>query len=252
MAVSNAPSSQASFPETHWSLVAAAASDATELSAEAVESLCQAYWYPLYAFARRSGQPPHDAQDLTQQFFHRLLEKQWLAAADREKGRLRTFLITAMKRLMANEHRSIHAARRGGGMKRVLLDTDAAEGRYKENHSESLSAGDLFDREWALNLLDRTMDRLGFEFARVGKERDFDILRGCLTLDQEGIDYTGIADRLGSNPGAARVAIHRLRRRFRAVYRDVIAQTLPADADLEAEMQHLSRILCRTENEESV
>lgn len=251
MTLSNAPSSRASFPETRWSVVAAAAVGGTELTAEAVDSLCHAYWYPLYAFVRRSGRSPHDAQDLTQQFFASLLEKGWLGGVDPDKGRLRTFLIVAMKRLMAKELRSLRAARRGGNLVKLAWDTEVAKTRYKTDDIDSISAGELYDREWAVNLLDRTMDRLSREFERVGKAREFGTLKDCLALDQDGIDYPLMANKLGCSQGAARVAIHRLRRRFRAVYRDEIAQTLPADSDLDAEMQYLSRMLCRTEHEEN-
>lgn len=248
MTLPNPTSIRDAFPETRWSLVVAAASDSTELSAFAIESICQAYWYPLYAFARRSGRSPHDAQDLTQLFFQCLLEKGWLASVDRERGRMRTFLITAMKRLLSKEQRSFNTERRGGKQVRVALDTDLAEGRYASDLPKSLSAGELYDREWALNLLERTMERLSREFERVGKEREFSILKGCLTLTQEGIDYSRIAQELGVSAGAARVAIHRLRRRFRVAYRDEIAQTLPDHSDLNEEIQYLSRVLCRPEN----
>ena len=240
------------FPETRWSLVFSAAREPSVASAAAIESICRAYWFPLYAFARRSGRSPHDAQDLTQEFFLRLLEKRWLDSADRDKGRLRTFLIAAMKRLMAKERRYVSAQKRGGEHTFVDFDAQSAEGRYAEDPSSSLSASDVFDRQWAVTLLDLTMERLKGEFASAGKLRDFEVIKPCLMVARGGIDYAAISRELGASEGTARVAIHRLRKRFRRLYRQEITQTLSQESDLDEEMRHLSRVLCATSSQDLV
>src|SRR5438034_705212 len=145
-----------SFPQTRWSVVLDATLRHSPASAAALETICRAYWYPLYAYVRRCGQPPHDAQDLTQEFFSRLLEKRWLDAADREKGRLRTFLIVALKKFMAKEWRRLSAQRRGGGQVHIPMNTAFAESRYAADATTGLGADDIFDQQWALTLLDLT------------------------------------------------------------------------------------------------
>jgi len=233
------------FPPTRWSVVLAATRQPSAEAAAALESLCRAYWYPLYAFVRRSGQSPHDAQDLTQDFFRHLLEKRWLDAADREKGRLRTFLVTALKRFMANEWRRASAQKRGGGQVQVPVDTAFAEGRYAADGTSQLAADAVFDREWALTLLDLTLQRLESEFAAAGKAGDFAVLKSCLAAEHGTIDYEAVAAKVGLSQDAARVAVHRLRKRFREVYREEIAHTLPDAADLEAELRHLAAALAQ-------
>jgi RNA polymerase sigma-70 factor (ECF subfamily) len=231
------------FPHTRWSLVLAATQKDAPESAAALESLCRAYWYPLYAYVRRSGQSPHDAQDLTQEFFRRLLEKRLFDSADREKGKLRTFLIVAMKNFMINEWRRATTQRRGGGQAQVSFDTEFAESRFAADHSTGLAAVETFDKEWALTLLNLTMNRLSAEFASANRSGDFEVLKGCLMAAHGAIDYQAMASGLGLNEGAARVAVHRLRKRFREVYREEIAQTLADGADLEGELRHLAAAL---------
>lgn len=231
------------FPQTRWSLVLAATRKDAPESAAALESLCRAYWYPLYAYVRRRGQSPHDAQDVTQEFFYRLLEKRWLDSADRGKGKLRTFLIVALRNFMSNEWRRAFAQRRGGGHSQTPFDTDFAESRYSADPSAKLPADETFDREWALTLLDLTMKRLRAEFAAANKPDDFEALKSCLMAAHGAIDYAAIASRLGLNEGAARVAVHRLRKRFRDVYRDELSQTLADGEDLDGELRHLAAAL---------
>lgn len=233
------------FPPTRWSVVLAARQHSTPESAAALESICQAYWYPLYAYVRHCRQSPHDAQDLTQEFFRRLLEKRWLEDADREKGRLRTFLITALKRFMANEWRRASAWKRGGGQSDLPIDTAFAESRYAADADVQLEAEAIFDRQWALRLLELTVGRLQADFTAAGKARDFTVLKEFLTDAHRAIDYRAVTVGLGISDGAARVAVHRLRKRFREIYREEIAHTLPAGADVEAEMRHLAEALAR-------
>jgi len=234
-----------SFPHTRWSVVLAAKQRPSPESAAALDALCRAYWFPLYAYVRRCGQSPHDAQDLTQEFFCRLLEKRWLDSADREKGRLRTFLMVALKHFMAKEWRRASAQRRGGGQPHLPLDTAFAESRYAADTSAALAADEVFDRQWALTLLALTVDRLRAEFAAAGKPEDFETLKGCLVAGRGGIDYAALAERLGISEGAARVAVHRLRKRFREVYREEIAQTLADGTDVEGELRHLAGAIAR-------
>jgi RNA polymerase sigma factor (sigma-70 family) len=233
------------FPATRWSVVLAATQQSAPEADAALETICRAYWYPLYAFVRRSGQSPPDAQDLTQEFFRQLLEKRWLAAADREKGKLRTFLVTALKHFMAKEWRRASTHKRGGGRAHVPMDTAFAESRYAAELATQLPAEAMFDQQWALTLLDLTVQRLEAEFRAAGKVEDFAILKDCLVAAHQAIDYASIAARLNCSEGAARVAVHRLRKRFRELYREEIAQTLPDGAELDAELRYLAGILAR-------
>jgi RNA polymerase sigma factor (sigma-70 family) len=239
------PSSEAPrlFPNTRWSVVLAARWQTAE-SAAALETICRAYWYPLYAYVRRTGRSPHDAQDLTQEFFRRLLEKRWLDSVDREKGRLRTFLIVSLKNFIINEWRHASALRRGGGRAHAQFDTAFAESRFAAD-SHSLAPEETFDQQWALTLLDLTVNRLRAEFAAAGKPGEFDTLKNCLMAGRGAIDYAAVAQQLGANEGAARVAVHRLRKRFRAIYREEISQTLAEGEDLEDELRHLAAALVR-------
>ena len=231
------------FPPTRWSVVLAAARTPSPESGAALEALCRAYWPPLYAYARRCGQSPSDAEDLTQEFFRVLLEKNWLRDADQEQGRLRTFLITALKHFMAKEWRRASAQKRGGGQAVVPLDTALAERLHAAEPAATLAPDQAFDRQWALTLLDLTLQRLQSEFAATGKADDFEALKPCLMAAHGAIDYPAVAADLGVNPGAARVAVHRLRKRFREIYRAELAQTLAADADLDSELRHLAAAL---------
>lgn len=231
------------FPPTRWSLVLAATRKDSPESAAALESLCRAYWYPLYAYIRRRGQSPQDAQDLTQEFFCRLLEKRWLDSADREKGRLRAFLVAALKNFMSNQWRRSSAQRRGGGQTQVPFDTAFAESRYAADAPAKLEPDAAFDREWALTLLDLTVNRLRAEYAATGRPGDFEALKSCLLAGRGEMDYAALAARIGLNEGAARVAAHRMRKRFRQIYREEISQTLADGADLEGELRHLAAAL---------
>ena len=161
-----------------------------------METICQTYWYPLYAYVRRCGQSPHDAQDLTQEFFRRLLEKRWLDAADREKGKLRSFLIVALKKFMSNEWDRASAQRRGGGRTHAPIDTAFAESRFATD-TQALAPDETFDRQWALTLIGLTTARLRAEFTTAGKPGDYDTLKNCLLADRGAIDYAaGYATRV--------------------------------------------------------
>jgi RNA polymerase sigma factor (sigma-70 family) len=231
------------FPRTRWSVVLAAQQRSSIEAFEALETLCRDYWYPLYAFVRRQGISSHDAQDLTQDFFRQMLEKHWLDSVDREKGRLRTFLVVALRRFMTAEWRRASAQRRGGGLIQVPLDPGLAESRYAADPSTRLAPDDLFERQWALTLLNLALDRLRLEFATAGKHVEYSVLKECLMQARGAIDYSEMSAQLGVSEGAARVAVHRLRKRFRAIYREEVAQTLTNSGDLEGEVHHLAGIL---------
>ena len=232
------------FPHTRWSLVVAATRRDAPESGAALESLCRAYWYPLYAYVRRSGQSAHDAQDLTQEFFRLLLEKRWLDSADPDKGKLRTFLIVMLKRFMSKEWRRGATQRRGGPHTHIRFDTAFAETHYATDAS-SLAPDEIFDRQWALTLLNLTVDRLREESAAAGRPGDFEALKGCLMAARGTFDYAAVAASLGVQEGAARVAAHRLRKRFREIYREELSQTLADGTDMEGELNHLAAALAR-------
>jgi len=242
------PSSEAgegrpAFVTTHWSVVLSARQKDSPQSAAALETLCRTYWYPLYAYVRRQGHSPPDAQDLTQGFFARLLQKDYLKAAAREKGRFRTFLIMALKRFLANEWDHDRAQKRGGGQPHLSLDTELAEERYRVEPVEGATADKIFERRWALTLLDRTMTRLREEFTAAGKAEEFKRLKACLTAERGDISYAEIAGALGQTEGAMRVAVHRLRKRFRDIFREEIAQTVSSPEEIEEEVRYLIGVL---------
>lgn len=220
------------FLTTRWSLVAGAAAEADE----SLEALCRQYWQPVYAVARRAGNDVETAKDLTQGFFARILEKNSLATADRDKGRFRTFLVTALKRYMVTEWRRDHAAKRGGFAQTVPLDAELAE--RVGSGDRDMQPDRLFDRRWALALLDAALVRLESEMGR-----DFAILKECLTAGRGEIDYALLSRQLGGTEGAARVAVHRLRRRYRAAIRDEVARTVADESDVEEEMRALMEAL---------
>jgi RNA polymerase sigma-70 factor (ECF subfamily) len=229
----------ARFATTHWSIIAAARDQAAPEAREALAELCRSYWYPLYAFIRRQGHDADAAQDLTQEFFARLLERDFLAAIERGKGRFRSFLLAACKHFLANEHDRARAQKRGGGMVPVPLDLDAAEGRYVREPAHCMTPERLFERRWALTLLDRVLGRLRQEHTARGKEALFDHLRVFLVGDGRAPAQLEVAAELGLSPGALKVAVHRLRQRFRELLCQEIASTVDDPAGVEEEIRQL-------------
>lgn len=223
----------------------AARDKASPESEDALQTLCKGYWPPLYAFVRRLGNSPHDAQDLTQEFFARLLQKGWLGAVERDRGRFRTFLIMAVKRFLANEWDKGRAARRGGGQASVSFDTEFAEQCYLADAGPSMPADHLYERRWALTLLEQTMARLRAEYESDGRGGDFACLKGYLTAERGGIPYAEIAREIGASEGAARVAVHRLRKRFREVFRAAVADTVSSAEDVDGEVRYVVEVLGR-------
>jgi RNA polymerase sigma-70 factor (ECF subfamily) len=240
-----AVSPAARFATTRWSVVMAARQEDSTESMDALQTLCRAYWHPLYAFVRRLGNSAHDAQDLTQEFFARLLEKHWLEAADRERGRFRTFLIMALKRFVANEWDKRQSAKRGGGQSFVPLDTKFAEERYLADPSPALSPDHLYERRWALTLLARALARLREEYEADGRGADFACLKSYLTAERGTIPYGEIARELGTSEGASRVAVHRLRKRYREVFRETVSDTVSSADEIDTEMRYVVEVLGR-------
>jgi RNA polymerase sigma factor (sigma-70 family) len=237
--------SSGSFVATRWTVVLAAGHKEGPEADAALEQLCRVYWYPLYAYARRLGQSCPDAQDLTQEFFARLLAKNYLAAVVRDRGRFRSFLLMAFKRFLADEWDKARAGKRGGGQKPLSLDTSTAEIRYQAELVEDLTPEHIFEHRWALALLEQAMTRLQAEFERAGKAVEFERLKVFLTAEKGALRPAEVAPALGLSDGALRVAIHRLRRRFREVFREEIAQTVARPEEVEEEIRHLLAVLSR-------
>lgn len=230
------------FVTTRWSVVLAAQDKSSPDSAAAWETLCRTYWYPLYAYVRHQGHNPHDAQDLTQEFIARFLAKDYLKAADREKGHFRTFLRVTLKRFLLNEWDRVRAQKRGGGQTFVSFDTEVAEAKY-QGEPVGQPPDQLYEREWAMALLQKTMTDLRGEYAKAGKTAEYERLKACLTADRGTIKYADIATDLGMTEGNARVAVHRLRKRFREVFREAVADTVSTAEDVDAEVRHVVSLL---------
>ncbi len=233
---------RAAFVTTHWSVVLSAQDPSSPQSAEALGQLCRVYWYPLYAHVRSLGNSPHDAEDLTQAFFARLLEKKYLGVAQPERGRFRTFLLMALKRFLANEWDRERAFKRGGGRTLAPLDRELAEQRY-QTEAELCPSDRMYERRWALALLERTLSRLRAEFERAGKTAEFERLKAFLTVQKQEIPYATTAGELGVSEGTLRVMVHRLRKRFRELFREEIRHTVTSAEELEEEFRHLLEAL---------
>lgn len=233
------------FATTHWSVVLAAARSDTPRARDALGRLYQTYAYALYVYVRRRGHSPPDAQDLVQDFFARLLEHNWLDRADQEKGRFRSFLLGAVNHFLANEWDKTQAWKRGGRLEIVPLQFDTAESRYREEPADTATPEQCYERRWALALLEAVMMRLQREHAGPGEAAVFTELKPCLLGDAEAQPYAVLAGKLGRSEGAVKVAVHRLRQRYRQLLREEIGQTVASPAEVEAEMRHLFGVLAR-------
>jgi DNA-directed RNA polymerase specialized sigma24 family protein len=238
--VSQTPSDQPGrFPTTQWSRVILAGSPDASLAKESLAELCDACWYPLYAYIRCRATDPEQAKDLTQDFFARALEKSLLSEADPARGRFRSFLRKVCSDFLANRRDWEHARKRGGGRPVFSIDADGAEGKYARELADGLTPERLFDRSWALTLLGRVLDQLGQEYDEAGKAATFEALRGALAGDAEAPSYAAAAASLGTTEGAARVAAHRLRRRYGELLRQEIAATLAHSDEIDDEIRDL-------------
>ena len=231
-----------SFATTQWSLVLAAGQRDTEDARSALARLCSIYWYPVFAFVRRQGFPADDAQEITQGFFARLIEKNDVGAADRSRGRFRSFLLTACQHFISNERDRERALKRGGGSVPLSIDAAAAEARYAGALAHSETPERLYDRQWSMSLLAGVLDDLRNEYVAAGKERLYDRLKDFLTFDDAGT-HAGAAADLGMTAGAVKVAVHRLRKRYREALRARVADTVASPEDVDDEIQHLLQSL---------
>ena len=231
------------FEATQWSIVTIAAKVDSPASRAALDTLCETYWYPLYVYARRRGYNEDDARDLTQGFFAKLLEKNWVAAADRNRGKFRTFLLTALKRYMANEWERQRAQKRGGGALPLSLDFDTAEDGFKLEPPDDRTPEDVFDACWANTLMQQARDRLRREAIRSGEGAPFERLVGFVTGEGEDVPYKQVAEELHMSEAAVGGAVYRMRHRFGEILREEVADTVNDPDDVEPEVKHLLRML---------
>ena len=231
------------FDTTHWSVVQAAGRNSSTGSRRALEELCRNYWYPLYAYVRRQGNNPEDAQDLTQEFFSRFLEKESFKLADRERGRFRTFLLTSLKHFLVNEWTKKRAIKRGGGEPVFSLDEEAAETRYSFEPADNLTPEKLYDKQWATALLEQVAGRLREEYAGFGKLAQFEQMKDLLRGDKSEVPYAELARRCGISEGALKVAVHRLRHRYQEMLHAEIAQTVSSPSEVEEELRYLVELM---------
>jgi RNA polymerase sigma-70 factor (ECF subfamily) len=231
------------FHTTHWTVVLAARDKHGTAAQEALASLCSTYWYPLYAFIRRQGSNPHEAEDLTQEFFLRFLERHALGSVQPAAGKFRSFLLACLKNFLANERERAQAQRRGGGQPLVPLDSANAETRYSSEPADARTPEVLFERRWAFAVVERTMKDLRCEYSSSEKRELFDDLEGFLPGGQGNASRAELASKRGVSVGAIDVAIHRLRQRFGGLLREQVVKTVSSDAEVEEEIRYLISVI---------
>lgn len=232
------------FATTHWSVVLKAGDTPGDGHTRALDALCQAYWYPLYAYVRRLGQSPHNAQDLTQSFFAYLLENRLLAKANPDLGRFRSFLLGSLKNFMANEWRRQSAQKRDAAQT-ISFDAQDAEERYAIEPVEEATPQSLYEQAWAVAVLDQAMTLLETEYATAGKQTLFEHLAACLQGDRQDSTYAELGAKLAMSEGAVKVAVHRLRQRYRELLRASVANTVADPLEVDGELRHLMDVLSR-------
>lgn len=237
------PHGNSSFPTTHWSMVVRAGDRASSKADEALSALCRIYWYPIYAYIRRRISSTDQAEDLTQEFFAHFLHKQSVAVADRSRGKFRTFLLTCCQHFLANERERSGAAKRGGGRPILSFDLLAAEERYLQEPAHGDTAEKLFDRSWALTLLEQVLEQLGGEYQAKGQGGLFERLRIMLTGGPDRDSYSQISHDLGMAEAALRKAAQRMRRRYREILREQIGATVANAGDVDDEIRQLFEVL---------
>src|SRR5262245_30661719 len=231
------------FRTTHWSVVLAAGGPEIETARQALERLCQSYWYPLYCCVRRHGHLPDNAQDLTQAFFAKLLVKNQIALADRERGRFRTFLLRSLENFLRTQHRDATTQKRGGGREILSLDAQTAEARYASEPADTLSPEKFFEKQWAGAVLENVLKALRREFSVSGRQELFEALEPLLWGDDTSMPYAEIGGKVNMTVVAVRVTLHRLRQRFQELLREEIAQTLENPSEVEDELRALRHAL---------
>jgi DNA-directed RNA polymerase specialized sigma24 family protein len=231
------------FDTTHWSLVVAAGSDDSTAARAALSALCEAYWYPLYAYVRHRGVPADDARDLTQAFLTALIDRQDLRHVSQQRGRFRSFLLASLQHFLANDAARRRTAKRGGGVRVVSLDSAEAEGRYRLESAGTATPETLYERRWALMIIDRVLARLRDEWSAKERGREFEALKACLLGEEPQGGYARVASELGTSEGALKVAVHRLRRRFQTELKRDIGETVADPADIDDEIRYLIRAL---------
>ncbi len=230
---------RAQFTTTHWSVVLAATREPSPRAAEALAELCRTYWYPLYAYVRRKGYEVADAQDLTQGFFARVLEKNYMGAVDRRKGKFRSFLLGSLEHFLAKEWTRAHRLKRGGGQTIIPLDGSDTEQRYRSEPADNWTAERIYERRWALTVLEQAMSALEQEYSASGKQRLFEEIRPFISGEDEDISYSDLSARLEMNEGAVRTAVYRLRQRYGEAVRTEIARLVQRPEEIEEELRHL-------------
>lgn len=231
------------FVTTHWSIVLKAGRHDTTRAGDALAKLCQTYWFPLYAYVRRRGHSPHDAQDLTQSFFLSLLERQSVSTADPDRGRFRSFLLGAMNHFLASEWAKGNAQKRGGGQKLLSLDLALAEERFDLEPPDQSTPDKAFDKEWANALLNKVLSQLEEEFRAEGKGHLFEGLKQTLAGSRESQPYAALAEELNMNEGAVKTAVHRLRKRYRSLLETEIANTVSSPEEVKEELVYLLKVI---------
>lgn len=231
------------FHTTHWSVVLAARQADAPGARQAIEQLCRAYWYPLYAYLRREGWSEPDAEDLTQGFFAHLFEHQTLNRAAREKGRFRSFLLASLKYYVAGQRAREQRQKRGGGRTLVSLDAVSAEDRYRLEPRDDRTPDQLYERRWAMELLDRTLARLAREYGEGDRAKLFAALQPFLAAKQGGERYAAVAARFGRSEEAIKKTVQRMRLRYQALFRDEIAQTVSSPEEIDDELRHLCEVM---------
>lgn len=227
------------FTTTHWSVVLSAGHPESPSAQQALDLLCRNYWYPLYAFVRREGHSPMDAEDLTQGFFAKLVEKNYLGQVHRERGKFRSFLLAALRHYVCDEYDRDRALKRGGGRVVRWDEADRSEERYRNEKDETLSPERLYDREWAVTLLERALERLRREYRAAEKEALFERLKLFAAGGKSDLPWSEVAAQAGLTESALKSALHRLRRRYRDLIRDEVAQTVSGPQEVEEELRHL-------------
>ena len=229
------------FPSTRWSLVSDARGGEARKQG-AIETLCESYWHPVYSFIRRTGKPPAEAEDITQSFFQKILSQEYIQLAEKERGKFRSFLLAALKRHMADLHRKATTLKRGGNVWITSFDRDLAEKNYSREPSDSLTPDLIFQRRWVTSLLERVMADLRAEYVANGKGRTFDVLESFISWNDAGRPQQDAADELGIRVAALRVELFQLRRRFKQMLENSVAETLAATEDLESELDELRNV----------